>query len=43
MVRWRVLVDGLWGMVVKCDGKMDAIFEEVLDQRFDYCVPAVGF
>lgn len=43
MVRWCVLVGGLWGMVVECDGEMHTIFEEVFDQRFDYCVPAVGF
>lgn len=43
VVRWRVLVGGLWGMVVECDGEMHAIFEKVLDQRFDYCVPAVSF
>lgn len=43
MVRWCVLVGGLWGMVVECDGEMYAIFEEVFDQRFDYCVPAVSF
>lgn len=39
----RVLVDRLRGVVVECDREMHAIFEEVLDQGFDYCVSAVGF
>lgn len=38
-----VLVGGLQGMVVECDREVDAIFEKVLDQRFDNCVSAVGF